>query len=77
MLKSSLEELSGRVSTLCDNLSAKEKLEDCTEKVRIVILSQIDLLYDVFMSSALPQYQKELIGERVVKMKKEMDQIEK
>ena len=77
LLKSSLEELSGRVSTLCDNLSAKEKLENCTEKLRIVILSQIDLLYDVFMSSALPQYQKELIGERVVKMKKEMDQIEK
>ena len=77
ILSGKLTELSETISALSANLTSREALAECTEKIRIVILSQIDLLYDVFMSSALPQYQKELIGERVVKMKKEMDQIEK
>ena len=35
----------------------------------IIIGAQIDMLYDIFMSSALPQYQKDAVGERVAKMK--------
>ena len=27
------------------------------------------MLYDVFMSSALPQYQKDAVGERIAKMR--------
>ena len=35
----------------------------------IIVGAQIDMLYDIFMSSALPQYQKDAVGERVAKMK--------
>ena len=34
-----------------------------------MVKAQIDMLYDVFMSSALPQYQKDAVGERIAKMK--------
>ena len=77
ILSGKLTELSETISALSANLTSREALAECTEKIRIVILSQIDLLYDVFMSSALPQYQKELVGERVAKMKKELDSVEK
>ena len=35
----------------------------------ILMSAQIDMLYDIFMSSALPQYQKDAVGERVAVMK--------
>ena len=39
------------------------------EVLRLVLLSQIDMLRDIFMSAALPQYQKDAVGERIAKMK--------
>ncbi len=63
--------------------SLEEKLEDKAvaalerEKVRTIICSQIDMLYDIFMSSALPQYQKEAVGTRVQRMKEELMEYEK
>lgn len=39
------------------------------EQLRIVMDAQIEMLYDVFMFSALPQYQKDTVGERIAKMK--------
>ena len=38
-------------------------------QLRLVVDTQIDMLYDIFMSSALPQYQKDAVGERIAKMK--------
>lgn len=40
--------------------------------MKTVMSAQTDMLYSVFMSSALPQYQKEEIGERISEMKKEL-----
>ena len=37
--------------------------------MRLVIEGQIDMLYAIFMSSALPQYQKDEIGERIKLMR--------
>ena len=34
------------------------------------MLSQIDMLYEIFMQSGLPQYSKDALGERMAKMKK-------
>ena len=39
------------------------------KQLRLVVDAQIDMLYDIFMSSALPQYQKDAVGERIAKMK--------
>ena len=40
--------------------------------MKSVMSAQTDMLYAVFMSSALPQYQKEEIGERIAEMRKEL-----
>ena len=32
--------------------------------------NQIDMLYEVFISSSLPLYQKEAVGERIAEMKR-------
>lgn len=67
------------LSIFTDTLSTlEEKLEDRAEaisereKIRTVMNSQIDMLYDIFMSSAIPQYQKEAVGTRVQRMKEEL-----
>ena len=72
LLESRLECLTNKLDEMQRRISSEAELVSCTEKVRIVMQSQIDILYDVFMSSSLPQYQKELIGERMLRMKKEL-----
>ena len=71
--KEVLDTLAERVATLSETLGAIKKDEECEriekEKVRLVMSAQIDMLYDIFMSSALPQYQKDAVGERIGKMK--------
>ena len=40
--------------------------------MRAVLLGQIDMLYAIFMSSALPQYQKDEIGLKIQEMREEL-----
>ena len=63
--KRSLTSIEERLSGLQNDSSEREKF-------KIIMASQIDLLYDIFMSSSLPQYQKEAVGARVVKMREEL-----
>ncbi|MBO7195841.1 MAG: hypothetical protein J6V80_00730 [Clostridia bacterium] len=46
------------------------------EKMRLIMQGQIDMLYAIFMSSALPQYQKDEIGERIAEMREELKSYE-
>ncbi len=39
-------------------------------KLKTVMRAQVDMLYDIFISSALPEYQKESVGMRINEMKK-------
>lgn len=43
-----------------------------SKKVYTVISAQIDMLYEVFMSSSLPAYQKESVGEKITEMKRSL-----
>lgn len=68
------------VKLIADRMEALEtELERANEgarksgELRIILSSQIDLLYEIFMSSSLPTYQKDLIGERVADMKRELE----
>lgn len=71
-----LEALADKIGSLDKALSAslegdaKSRLE--AKELRLVVDAQIDMLYDIFMSSALPQYQKDAVGERIAKMKEAM-----
>lgn len=37
-----------------------------------LLSGELDMLYDIFMSSALPEYEKARVGERVAKLKEEL-----
>lgn len=39
------------------------------EKLKTVLNAQIDMLYEIFMSAALPQYLKDNVGEKIGKMR--------
>lgn len=43
------------------------------QRVRRVLLCEVDMLYEIFNSAALPQYLKEQVGERVCAMRRELD----
>ena len=68
-----LVRLSERIGTLENTLGGSIKSESDARlemgQLRLVVDAQIDMLYDIFMSSALPQYQKDAVGERIAKMK--------
>lgn len=71
-LENALELFSGEVAALEEKLGTRAALEAERERFGTVLSSQVDMLYDIFMSSSLPQYQKEKISERVGMMKKEL-----
>ena len=56
----------------------EERLDDCDlilaerESMRTILLGQVDMLYAIFMSSALPQYQKDEIGIKIQEMREEL-----
>lgn len=72
-----LGEAEATVALLGERLtSLEEKLADCAklygerENLRLIMEAQIDMLYGIFMSSSLPAYQKEAVGERIADMKR-------
>ena len=42
----------------------------------VCLISQVDMLYAIFMSSALPQYQKDEVGARIKEMREELEKYE-
>ena len=68
-----LTHLADRIKALENTLSSSIESEGDARlemgDLRLVVDTQIDMLYDIFMSSALPQYQKDAVGERIAKMK--------
>ena len=67
-----LAALEGRLAELTDEVRTAEGRIYDEEKMKLIITEQIELLYDIFMSSSLPHYQKEAVGERIAKMKEEL-----
>ena len=68
-----LDSLSERVAALSAALESSMENDNeakrTKKQLRLVMDAQIQMLYDIFMSSALPQYQKDAVGERIAKMK--------
>lgn len=54
---------------LSEKLAGENEMQAEKESLRLILSAQIDMLYDLFMSSALPQYQKDAVGERIAQMK--------
>ena len=67
-----LESLSERLCKIDDKLSDAANCQNMISVVETVLASQTELLYEIFMSSSLPLYQKESVGERISEMKKQL-----
>ncbi len=65
-----LESTIGKTEITLENLNTGT-LE--REKLAAVIGEQVSLLYDVFMFSSIPEYQKDAVGRRVEMMRKILD----
>jgi hypothetical protein len=50
-------------------LVSEDEAKRDKEQLSTVMMAQIDMLYDIFMSASLPQYQKDAVGEKIAKMK--------
>ena len=68
-LDNSLTTLGERLADYTDRLEEKAKCEAREKRLTALISEEVELLYDIFMSSALPEYEKARVGERVAKMK--------
>lgn len=80
------EKISEELSALEDNArllsdklcSLEEKLDGVIpkraseERLGIIMSAQVDMLYDIFMASALPQYRKDDVGKRISEMREEL-----
>ena len=62
----------GRKATVNARLDALEDERDERKKLTAVLSAEVDMLYEIFMSAALPQYLKDSVGERIAKMKAEI-----
>lgn len=67
-----LTSLSDNLRSIEVDLDDKKGDTERLETIKKVISAEIDMLYDVFMSSSLPEYKKDEVGERVRNMKKEL-----
>lgn len=68
-----------KIASLTEKLSLFEEDAEGLKRTGVSISSiesvigcQVDLLYQVFMSSSLPLYQKEAVGEKIAEMKREL-----
>ncbi len=62
--------LAERLDTLAEELKDVSANEQKNRKFREIMNAQVDMLYEIFMSSSLPQYQKDSVGEKISEMKK-------
>lgn len=64
------ESLSERLLEIDEKLSKSVESGDKILDIEAVLSVETELLYEIFMSSSLPLYQKESVGEKISEMKK-------
>ena len=70
-----LDALCITVGELESRLAASEEQANDAKAIKTIMAAQIDMLYNVFMSSSLPQYSKDAVGERIREMKAALAQV--
>ena len=63
------ENISADVSALNDKLACYEDEKNNAIAMQEIMRAQVDMLYEIFMTSSLPQYAKDSVGERIAEMK--------
>ena len=65
--------ISERIAGIEKELSEAKEDSMKDGELRLILNSQIDLLYEIFMSSSLPTYQKDAVGARFAEMKRALE----
>ena len=63
------ESLGERVAQLASTLEDIKGEKGERDAMRAILTAQVDMLYDVFMTSALPKYSKDAVAERITAMR--------
>ena len=71
-INSAIEKNAAELARIEWQFESYEELCREREAMRTIINAQIDMLYAIFMSSALPQYQKDEIGMKIQQMREEL-----
>ena len=71
-LRRAFDERAEEAAEALGKIKSVDELNAQKETAKLILSSQVELLYDVFMSSSLPQYQKEKIGNEVARMKEKL-----
>ncbi len=81
MMETLMGALGEKVDSLSSTVDGIRNDEDLRladkENLSLIVKTQIDMLHDIFMTSALPQYQKDSVGARVAKMREALSANEK
>lgn len=72
-IEGSIEKTNGEIERIESELSVYETALRERESMKIILSSQIDMLYSIFMASSLPQFEKEEIGNKISKMREELN----
>ena len=72
IINESIEKNTDELTRIKWQFEGYEELCAERESMRLILLNQVDMLYAIFMSSALPQYQKDEIGEKIKSMREEL-----
>lgn len=68
-----LSNQSSLISALESRLISEEDIYRQRERSNLILSSQVDMLYNIFMSSSLPHFQKEAMSEKINSMRKELE----
>lgn len=79
-VKRCIELVGEGIDTLCISVGelekrlkvSEEQLSDA-QQMKTIMSMQIDMLYSIFMSSSLPQYSKDQVGQRIAQMREALE----
>ena len=72
-----IKRLDEAIALTSEKIKAEESSKGERADLRLIMQMQINMLYDIFMTSALPQYEKDAVGERISAMNKILTNREK
>ncbi len=76
-LEDALYSIKNLITDLNDRLGSLGDQQAHQARIDTLLGGELDMLYDIFMSSSLPEYEKARVGERVTKLKKELSDEDK
>lgn len=73
----SVSDMTDKLALIEGKVKDYELLSKERETVKLLLEEEINMLYAIFISSALPQYQKDEIAKRIKNMREELESYEK